>query len=99
MLKIEEIRIGDKKAVGLSLKIPNSDHADLLIMICDKGYAMCGYLNMDTAQRLDDTAIVLNSRELGGMQDIEVSQATRKALELGIKIGMKGSEALKLLMD
>lgn len=99
MIKIEDIAIGNKKAKGMAIKIPGSTHADLLMVICDKGFAMCAYMDISTAERLNDAAIILNSRDLTGILDVEVSKATKRAMDLGIRIGMPGREALKILMD
>lgn len=99
MLKIEDIAVGDKKAKGIAVKIPGPAHADLLMVLCDKGFAMCGYMDIETADKLGDAAVILNSRDLAGILDIDVSKVTKKAMELGIKIGMSGREALSLLMD
>ncbi|HLE87966.1 MAG TPA: DUF1805 domain-containing protein, partial [Candidatus Brocadiaceae bacterium] len=51
---IEEIKLGNGSALGLKLDM---EHAPLLVIRARKGFVMCGYLNMDVANKLGDAAV------------------------------------------
>lgn len=92
---IEQIKIADKTATGLKWEMEN---ASLLIIKADKGFVMCGYLNIETANKLGDVAAVVS----GVNTFEEVLKAPLKAVsenaqKLGIKEGITGREALKLM--
>jgi uncharacterized protein YunC (DUF1805 family) len=71
--------------------------APLLILIAKKGFVMCGYLNLETAEKLGDAACLVSG--VSTFDDVlkaNIVACTPKAKELGIKDGMTGREALKL---
>ena len=94
--KIELISINGKKAIGVKIDLGN---APLLVIKGEKGYLMCGYLNIDIAEKLGDAAAVVTGvKDFNEMLSKEVKYVTSKAKELGIHEGMKGIDALKKLM-
>jgi len=90
---IQKIKIGSNVALGVNLELPN---ANLIVIRAKKGYVMCGYLSMETANRLGDIAAkvkgVKNFDELLKAKVVEVSE---KAKENDIKEGITGKEALE----
>ena len=96
LIYIEKIKIDDKTVLGLKVELPDSP--PLLLMVGEKGFIMCGYLNVEVAERLQVTAAMVSG--VKSFQDIleaEIKAATSKARELGINLGMKGREALRKL--
>jgi len=92
---IQKIKIGNNVALGVNLELLN---ANIIVIRAKKGYIMCGYLNMETANKLDDVAAkvkgVKNFDELLKAKVVEVSE---KAKENDIKEGITGREALELM--
>ena len=90
---IQKIKIGSNVALGVNLELLN---ANIIVIRAKKGYVMCGYLSMETANRLGDIAAkvkgVKNFDELLKAKVVEVSE---KAKEIGIKEGMTGKGALE----
>jgi uncharacterized protein YunC (DUF1805 family) len=89
----ESEKIGNWTGVKINLH-----NAPFLILIAEKGFVMCGYLNIATAEKLGDAAcMVTGVRDLRGMLNAKIVAATTKAQSLGIKEGMFCEEALILL--
>ena len=89
---IEEIKLGNGSALGLKMDM---EHAPLLVIRARKGFVMCGYLNMDVANKLGDAAVrvtgVKSFEDVLNAKAVDVSEAAKK---LGITIGMPAREAL-----
>ena len=95
-IEIELLSIQGRKVLGIRINLGN---APLLIVKGDKGYLMCGYLNINVAEKLGDVAAVITGvKEFKDMLEGEVRYVTSKARELGIHEGVKGYEALKRLL-
>lgn len=70
----------------------------LLIIKGSKGLLACGYINAETCNKTNEAcAIVSGVKTHEDMLAAEVKIVSKKAEELGIKPGMKGSEVIKLL--
>lgn len=96
MIEEREVKVGEKKALGIRIELPG---APLLLLVAPKGYVMCGYLNVETAERLGQAAAVVTGvRGIEEMLEARVAKATTKAKELGIEEGMSGREALRLML-
>ena len=96
LIYIEKIKIGDKTVLGLKVELPNSP--PLLLMVGEKGFIMCGYLNMEVAERLQVAAAMVSGvKSFQDVLEAEIKAATSKARETGINLGMKGREALRKL--
>lgn len=97
MINMVSLKINDKVAIGLKVELPDSP--PLLIIIGQTGFVMCGFLNMDAAERLNvAAAMVSDVRNFDDVLGAEIKAATSKAKIKGIRIGMKGKEAVKLLL-
>jgi len=71
---------------------------NLVIIKAARGYLMCGYLNLEAAERFGDAAAVVTGvSSADDALKAEVRGVTIKARELGVKPGMRGEEALKLM--
>jgi uncharacterized protein YunC (DUF1805 family) len=92
---IEQIEIGNKTVTGLRWEMQN---APLLLIRARRGFVMCGYLNIETADDLGDAAAVV--RGVSSFDDIltaPLQAVTGTARKLGIREGMTGREALEIM--
>ncbi|MDF1557190.1 MAG: DUF1805 domain-containing protein [ANME-2 cluster archaeon] len=92
---IEPIELERGTALGLKMDM---EHAPLLVIRAPRGFIMCGYLNIDTAQKLGDVAVKVTG--VSSFDDVlaaNVAGTTQAAEELGIKVGMTGKAALELM--
>jgi len=96
LIYIEKIKIDDKTILGLKVELPDSP--PLLLMVGEKGFIMCGYLNVEVAEKLQMAAAMISGvKNFQDVLEAEIKAATSKAKEIGISLGMKGREALKKL--
>lgn len=96
MIEVGQLKIGGKTALGLKIDLPDSP--PLVAIIGEKGFIMCGFLNMDVAERLGVTAATVSGvKTFDDVLEAEVKGVTSKAEMKGIKRGIKGREAVRLL--
>ena len=73
--------------------------APLLLIQAKKGYVMCGYLNMNTANKLGDVAgKVTGVKTFDEMLNADVIEVSENANIMGLKSGMKGKDFLNTLL-
>ncbi len=93
---VEQIELGKGSALGLKMDM---EHAPLLVIRAKKGFVMCGYLNMDVANKLGDAAVrvtgVKSFEDVLNAKAVDVSEAAKK---LGIAVGMPAKEALMKML-
>lgn len=95
MIEIKNINIDGKVYQGIKVDM---DPAPLVMIKGEKGFLMCGYLNMEAADKLG--AIAVSTSGIKNFDDLlnkEIGKISQKGKEIGVKEGMKGSEALKFL--
>jgi len=96
MIEKQEIELEGKKLNGLKVNLPN---APLLLIAAQKGYLMCGYLDIETAEKLGQAAaIVRGVKDFNDVLNAKISAVTTQAAKLGIEKGMLGKEALKKMI-
>ncbi|MBS7620653.1 YunC family protein [Candidatus Bathyarchaeota archaeon] len=60
---------------------------------------MCGFLNIEAAERLDVAAAMVSGvKTFEDVLNAEVKAATTKAKRAGVQPGMRGEEALKRML-
>lgn len=94
MINVQSLKVDDKTCLGLKVELPDSP--PLLLAIAEKGFIMCGFLNIDTAEKLGVAAAIVSGVE--SFEDVlatQIKAATSKAKTLGINAGMRGIEAIK----
>ncbi len=90
---IQKIKIGNNVALGVNLELPN---ANLIVIRAKKGYIMCGYLSMETANKLGDVAATVSHvKNFDDALKAEIVEVSEKAKENGIKEGITGKDALE----
>jgi uncharacterized protein YunC (DUF1805 family) len=94
MIEVTMINVGDKACVGLKVDLPGGP--PLLLMVAEKGFMMCGLLNIDAAEKLGVAAAMVSGvKSFDEVLNAQVKAMTTKAKNSGVMEGMKGSEALK----
>lgn len=97
MIEINPLKIDGKTAVGLKVDLPNAP--PLLLVMGEKGFVMCGFLNMDAAEKLNVTAAAVSGvKSFEDVLEAGVKAVTSEARKMGIEPGMKGKDAIKLLL-
>jgi len=97
MIGIESLKVDGKSCLGVKIELPNSP--PLLLIIAEKGFVMCGFLNVDAAERLEVAAAMVSGvKTFEDILDAQVKAVTSKAKEFGVEVDMKGVEALKHML-
>ena len=96
MISVTTLRVDGKSFMGLRTDLPDSP--PLLLIMGEKGFVMCGFLNVESAEKLGVTAAVVSGvKTFDDVLNGQVKAVTSKAKNLGIEVGMKGADALKLM--
>lgn len=101
MMRMVPITLENGETVlGVEVKLPKTT---LLAIMTDKGYIMCGALDVSLLnERLKDRGIIagraVGVKTLEELLEAPLESVTLTAETLGIVIGMKGSEALRLMV-
>jgi uncharacterized protein YunC (DUF1805 family) len=94
MISIMTVKVDGKACLGMRTELPDSP--PLLLIIADKGFVMCGFLNMDAAKKLGVAAAVVSGvKTFDDVLNAQIKAVTSKAEGFGVEVGMKGAEALK----
>lgn len=60
MTQIEMLNVNGTPVQGLRVVAPGGEgHPNMLLILCKKGYVMCGYLNAEAAEKFGDAAAVV----------------------------------------
>lgn len=97
MINVASVKVGDKACLGVKVELPESP--PLLLVVAEKGFVMCGFLNIEAAERLGVAAAMVSGvKTFEDVLNAEVKAATTKAKSLGIQPGMRGAEALTRML-
>jgi uncharacterized protein YunC (DUF1805 family) len=89
---VEQIKLENGSALGLKMDMEN---APLLVIRAGCGFVMCGYLNMDVANKLGDVAVrVTGVRSFEDVLNAKAQDVSMAAKNLGITIGMTAKDTL-----
>jgi uncharacterized protein YunC (DUF1805 family) len=92
---IEQIKLKNQTGIGIKLELNN---APLLIIKVEKGYLMCGYLNINASSKVGDIAArVTGVKSFEDMLNAKVSELSELAHKMGFKEGITGLEFLNSL--
>lgn len=100
MIRMEPIPLDGEVVLGIEVKLPKTN---LVMITTSKGYIMCGALDVDLLnQRLKERKIIAaratGVRTWDDLLHAPLSDVTIEAEKLGIHRGMKGMDALKLML-
>ncbi|WP_292485939.1 YunC family protein [Methanohalobium sp.] len=90
---VEQVNLHNGTGLGLNFNMHN---APIIVIKADKGFVMCGYLDINAANKLDDAAAKVKG--VNSFEDVlnaEIIEASQPAKEMGIDTGMTGKEALE----
>ena len=94
VINIMSVKVDGKSCLGLRVDLPDSP--PLLLLIAEKGFVMCGFLNVEAAERLGVAAAMVSGvKSFDDVLEAQVKAVTSKAKSFGVEVGMKGAEALK----
>lgn len=94
MINISSVKVDGKVFSGVKIDLPESP--PLVLIVGEKGFVMCGFLNADAAEKFNVAAAVVSGvKSFEDVLNAQVKTVTSKAKSLGVEAGMKGSEALK----
>lgn len=86
MIKIDKICVGGGVFQGLKVELKNLP--PLLLIEGEKGFVMCGYLNIDAAESLGATAAVVSGvKSFEDVLNAGIKFSTTKAKDLGLEPG------------
>ncbi len=93
ILRVKNIKDG---VIGFEIELPNAP--PLILIRGKRGFIMCGYINLDVVEKLDlVVARVSGVSSVEEMLEKEVSNATSRAKEIGIKVGVKVKDIIDLI--
>ncbi|WP_372010085.1 YunC family protein [Paenibacillus chitinolyticus] len=100
MMKVEPIELDGNTAIAIEVKLPKTT---LLVVTTDKGYIMCGALDVALLnERLSDRQIIAaratGVKTIGELLDAPLESVTHTAEEIGIFAGMTGRDAIRKMM-
>jgi len=86
MFEIGKVEVDGGSFLALKAEMP--DLPPLLLMVGGKGFVMCGYLNVEVAERLGAAAAIVSGvKSFEDVLNAEIKAATSKAKALGIEPG------------
>ncbi len=92
-----KVKVDEKTCLGVKVELPESP--PLLLIVAEKGFVMCGFLNIEAAERLGVAAAMVSGvKTFEDVLNAEVKAATTRARGLGVQLGMRGAEALTRMM-
>jgi uncharacterized protein YunC (DUF1805 family) len=90
---VEHIKLGNGTALGIKVELPK---APLVMIRADKGFAMCGYLNIESVNKAGEVAVrVTGVKSFDDVLNARVINISDEARKLGIIDGMTAREALE----
>ncbi|MBI4241362.1 MAG: DUF1805 domain-containing protein [Candidatus Rokubacteria bacterium] len=97
MVTVRPVKVDGETAIGITTELPKTR---VLALATEKGYVMCGIINIPELDRIHPerrivAARVVGVREVEDLLEAEVVEATQEAKRLGIKEGMSGKDALR----
>jgi uncharacterized protein YunC (DUF1805 family) len=95
-MKQVDIDIEGKTVSGLEVALPG---APLVLASARRGFVMCGYLNIETADKLGVAAAMV--RGVSTVDDLlaaSIQAVSKEAAHLGVLVGQTGRQALGKLI-
>ncbi len=96
MIEIDEVKVGERSLLALKVEIPGGP--PLLLVRGGRGLVMCGYLNLEVAERLGlAAAVVTGVKSFEEVLNSTIRGVTSKASALGLEQGRTVREVIGLL--
>ena len=98
MIGVMSLKVDGKGCLGLRVDLPECS-APLLLVLAEKGFVMCGFLNVQAAERLGVVAAMVSGvKTFEDVLNAQIKAVTSKAKSLGVEPGIKGVDALKHML-
>jgi len=98
MIEVTQLNVNGHAIEGLRVIAPGGEgHPNMLVLLCKKGYVMCGYLNEKAAEKFGDAACIVGGADFDETLKNPVKATTPAAEALGVRVGMTGAEAVEKL--
>lgn len=95
MLKYRKIRVGKRYIEAVLIKLLSKN---FILLKGKKGYIMCGYLNLNVAEKFKDAAIKITGiSSIKQALEAKVSGLTRSAKRLGIYKGQPVRDVIRII--
>jgi uncharacterized protein YunC (DUF1805 family) len=86
MIQVEKLEVEGKSLLGLRVEMPGTP--PMLLILGERGFVMCGYLNLEVAEKLGAAAaIVTGVNTFEDVLNAEIKAATSKGETVGLKPG------------
>ena len=96
MFEIDKFEFGGKAFQGVKVYLP--DLPPLILIKGEKGFVMCGYLNIEVAEKLGAAAAIVSGvNTFQDVLDATIKVSSSKAKDLGIEPGMVVKEVIAIL--
>lgn len=100
MMSLSPIEISGHQVLAIEVVLPKTN---LLVVSTEKGYIMCGALDVELLnKKLKDRGIIaaraVGVRTIDELLEAPLESVTIAAENLGIHAGMKGRDALQLML-
>jgi uncharacterized protein YunC (DUF1805 family) len=96
MFEIDKFVIDGKTFQGMKSTLP--ELPPLLLIKGEKGFIMCGYLNIEVAERLEAAAAIVSGvNSFTDVLDAEIKAVTSRAKKLGVEPGKVVKEVISKL--
>jgi uncharacterized protein YunC (DUF1805 family) len=95
MAVFRSIKVGKKRIQALCLKLGRKN---LIVLRGQKGYIMCGYLNLAVAGKFKDQAVkIIGASTINQAIESKVHSCSPAAKKLGIRKGQPIKDVLKII--
>jgi uncharacterized protein YunC (DUF1805 family) len=96
IMKSVDVVVNGKTGIGVEIELPK---ASLVLVHGDSGFVMCGYLDIQAADKKGDAAaLVRGVCTVNDLLEADIAAVTKAAAKKGVKIGMTGRDALSRLL-
>lgn len=98
MIRTEILNVNEKPVEAVCITAPGGEgHPNMLVLVCARGYIMCGYLNQSAAESFGDAACVISGSSFDELLANPVKAVLPEAEKLGVAVGMTGAQACSIL--
>lgn len=92
MIQTQMVEVNGYRLLGIKIQFPS---VPLLLLMGTRGIAACGYINFETADRLNDPIIIVSGvKDFNDMINAEIKYVTKSLEQAGIKAGTKLYECI-----
>ena len=96
MFEIDKFEFDGKSFQGVKVYLP--DLPPLILIKGEKGFVMCGYLNIEAAEKLGAAAAIVSGvNTFQDVLDATIKVSSSKAKALGVEAGMVVKEVIAKL--